>query len=464
MTPHIFRAYDIRGIVGKDFETKESELIGKAFGTLIQKWGGKRVVIGHDNRFTSDELTAYFTEGLLSTGCIVTHVGLSLTPMVHYAVTRYGFDAGVIVTASHNPKEYNGFRFDGQRAFPIFNQDIQEIRKIIEKKSFTRGEGQIRYLEIFEDYLQDITTRIFLQQSLKVVVDCGNGTASKFAPRILHGIGCEVFEIYTNLDGDYPHHTPDPENKLSMQDLAREVIKLKADVGFSYDTDADRFGVVDEKGKIYENDKMLIFLAQDVLQRRPGTTVIYDVKSSYILEQEIRKMGGKPEMIRTGHPYFKKRVLEDPNVLLGGELSSHTFIKDNYYGFDDGPYASCRVAEILSRSGISLSEYFDNIPKTAHTEELRAHCPDEQKFDIVEKLKKDFTQWELILIDGVRVKFSPTAWALIRVSNTMPALSLRFEAENDKKLKEIADIVKSRLQKYPVVDISCLSDLNYETD
>lgn len=456
----IFRAYDIRGIVGKDFQPAEAKLIGQAYGTYLQKLAGGsiRVAIGHDNRFTSDELTAFFTEGLLSTGCEVLHIGLSLTPIVHFTVLNFGLEGGVNITASHNPKEFNGFRLDKKRGLPIYNEEIQKIRRLVETQKFSQGAGKISYQEVFEDYFRAVIMRVNLSRRLKVVVDAGNGTASKFAPRILEGIGCEVIEQHCNLQGEYPYHTPDPERRVNMRDTQARVIAEKADLGIGFDTDGDRLGIVDEKGSFYETDKILIVLARDILRRYPGSQVLFDVKSSYVLENEIKKAGGVPQMIQTGHPYFKMAMEKDQNILLGGELSGHVFIKDNYYGFDDALFAAARILELLSKAPHPFSEFFKDIPKTAHTEELQAPTPDDKKFEIEENLKKDFRAggWDLLETDGLRIKFSETAWALVRASNTSPYLSLRFEAENEDKLREIIEIVEARLQKYPVVDTSCL--------
>lgn len=464
MNPQIFRAYDIRGIYNKDFNREDAQLIGQAFGTYIGERFGPKIVIGHDNRFSSDEINSYLIRGLIASGCEVTDIGLSLTPIVHFSVIKYQFDGGVIVTASHNPKEFNGFRFDGQHAVPIFNEELKKIWQIAASgrvKTVAQNEQKsVRYWNVFEDYLSEFRQRIHLQRKLKIVIDCGNGASSTFAQHVFETIGCEVLPLYCNLDGDFPYHIADPEDKLNMMDGAKIVQREKADLGLAFDTDADRFGVIDEKGQVYENDKILIILAKDLLSRHPGTKVLYDVKSSFVLPQEIKKAGGVPVMIQTGHPYFRDLMRKDPQILLGGEVSSHTFIKDNYYGFDDGLMAAARVCEILSNVNHPFSEFFKEIPKTAHTQELKAPCPDDKKFEVEEKIRQDFIgNWEVITLDGVRVQFSKTAWALIRASNTSPYLSLRFEAENKEKLDEIIEIVTARLEKYPVVDIGCLKNL-----
>lgn len=460
MNPQIFRAYDIRGIYEKDFGNEDAKLLGQAFGTYAREKFGKRIVIGHDNRFSSVPLNDNFVSGLLSCGCEVTDIGLSLTPIIHYSVMEFGFDAGVIVTASHNPKEFNGFRFDGPKARPIYNDQIQKIKEVAENKDFKNGIGVIHYTDMFSRYLKNITDRIHLERPLKIVIDCGNGTSSRFAPEVFEKLGCSIVPLQCNLDGDFPLGTPDPEEKLKLEEGAKLVIKEKADLGLGFDADSDRFGVIDEKGQIYENDKILIFLASAILKKYPKGKVIFDIKSSYVLASEIKKAGGVPQMIQTGHPYFKEAMELDPSIILGAELSGHTFIKDGYFGFDDGLYAGAKVLEILSKSPQSFSSHFSNIPKTYHTEELKAPCPDDKKFEIEEALKKDFrNQWKTLEIDGVRILFSDTAWALVRASNTSPYLSLRFEASSQEKLNEIIDIVEARLQKYPVVDTLCLLTL-----
>ena len=445
--------------------------MGQAFGTYLQKQqlGRKKVILGHDNRFTSDEINAYFTEGLLSTGCDLLDLGLSLTPLVHYAVIKTKADAGVIITGSHNPKEFNGFRFDLKNANPLYGKELLKLKQIAESGEFVRGEAEVAYDdgEIFETYLADIKSRIHLEKPLRLAIDCGNGTASAFAVRLFKQFPCEIFPLYCNLHGDYPYHQPDPGAKINMQGLKEIILKEKLDLGLGFDTDGDRFGVIDEKGNIYENDKTLIVLARDVLKNHPGSKVLFDVKSSYVLANEIKKMGGQPFITRTGHSFFHVAIMENKDIFLGGEVSGHTYIKDNYYGFDDGLYAGARILEILSKADHPYSQFFADVPKTAHTEELKAPCPDDQKFQIVEEIKQKIREeiinshkdWQLIEIDGVRIRFSPTEWALIRASNTTPNLSLRFEAESKDKLKEIVGFVKSRLERYPVVDLSSLYKL-----
>ncbi|MCA9390471.1 phosphomannomutase/phosphoglucomutase [candidate division WWE3 bacterium] len=461
MNEKIFRAYDIRGLIGVDLEPQDALLIGKGFGTYIQhQFDGNRVVVGHDNRYSSPQLNDYFIQGVMSTGCKVTDIGLAITPLVHYAVIKHQFDAGCIITASHNPKEYNGFRFDGPNCHPIYNDALQEIRRIIEQNDFIQGNGDIDYMEIFDMYANDISKRINIQRKLKVVIDCGNGAASEFAPRLYESLGVDVIQQHCVLHGDFPYHTADPEQKINMSDSIMRVGQEKADLAIGFDTDGDRFGIIDENGKMYANDLVLIPLAKDVIRRFPGSKVIFDVKSSYVLAEEIQKAGGEPVMIRTGHPYFRHAMTEDQKILIGGEVSSHTYIRDNYYGFDDGLFAGLRVLELLSQTHEPFSHFYKDVAETFSTEEIRLPVPDDQKFVVVNGVRKSFEHnWEVITIDGVRAKFGERAWALVRASNTSPYITVRFEAESEAKLKEIIEITSSRLQQYPVVDITNLSAL-----
>lgn len=462
--PTIFRAYDIRGIMGQNLDDKVSELVGRAFGSWLvvnSKTAKPRVVVGRDNRFGSDKMGVKLVEGLLACGCQVTDIGLAITPLVHFATINYSSDAGIMVTASHNPKEFNGFRFDLANAIPFYGPQITALKELIEAEKFVTGIGSVTYKEdTFKDYIIDIKSRIKIKKKLKVVIDCGNGASSKFATDLFTQLGLEVEGLFCNLDGDFPYHSPDPEMRINLEDLRHKVVAEKADVGFAFDTDADRFGVADENGNTYENDKIMILLARDVLKNHPGSKVLCDIKSSYVLINEIKKLGGEPLMIKTGHPYFRIYLKDHDDVFLGGELSSHTFIKDNYYGFDDGPYAAARISQILSQTSQTLSQLLADIPHTAHTEEIKINCSDQEKLDIVNSLgSKLFKQgYSISDVDGYRVNVSPTSWFLIRSSNTGPYISLRFEAENKEKLLSLVALAKNNLSVYNNLDLDALGD------
>jgi len=464
LDPNIFRAYDIRGIMGESLDGKVAEAVGKGFGTWLRRSTQSPqplIIVGRDNRFGSDRLSTKLTEGLVSTGCNVIDIGLAVTPLVHFATIKYNTDAGIIVTASHNPKEFNGFRFDLRNAVPFYGEQLLEIKSLAEKEDFEQGIGRVTYKEdVFREYISDVKSRIKISRPLNIVIDCGNGASSKFAVEMFTDLGLKVSDLYCNLDGDFPFHQPDPEMRINMENLRQKVMEEKADAGFAFDTDADRFGICDEKGNTYENDKTMVILARDVLANHPGSEVLCDIKSSYVLLDEVKKGGGLPLMIKTGHPYFRSYMAKHDDCFLGGELSSHTFIKDDYYGYDDGLYAAARICQILSASQKSLSQHFAGIPHTAHTEEVKLPCPDEIKLSVVNSVGNFFFKQGLSVsdVDGYRVTISPNSWFLIRSSNTSPYISLRFEAENREKLLALVYLVKEQLADWESLDVSVLGE------
>lgn len=465
INPLIFRAYDIRGIAMEDAQNKIDltpetvTLIGQGTGTYLQRtYGAKSMLVGRDNRLHSQELQKAFINGVLSTGMNVTNIGLATSPLLYYAVCRYGEDSGVNITASHNPKQYNGVKIVGKNAHSICGEELQKILELIQKGDFEKGQGTLKQkTDIFEDYRQDLKARISLKKPLKVVIDAGNGTAGKFAPALLKTIGCEVIELYCDLDGNYPNHEANPEEEKNMRDLAAAVRENKADLGLGFDGDGDRVGVVDENGKHYSADYLLILLGRELLSSQPKSQIVFDVKVSQILIDEIERLGGIPVMSKTGHSFIESRMHE-LKAPLGGEISGHMFFgKDHYdyYGFDDAFLAACKILEILSKSTKKFSEQFEGLPAMETTPEFKAACPDDKKFKIVEELTKHFTRkHSCITIDGVRVNFGEKAWGAVRCSNTSPNLTLRFEAQGKEKLKEIQKIMIEELKKYPEVNLS----------
>jgi phosphomannomutase/phosphoglucomutase len=466
INPLIFRAYDIRGIAMADEKYPEPDLtnetvhlIGQATGTYLKrKDKAQKMMVGRDNRLHSEELQKAFIDGVLSTGMDVINVGLSTSPLLYYAVCRYGMDSGVNITASHNPKEYNGVKIVRRNSHSVCGDELQTILELIKKKDFETGAGKIsRKNDNFDDYLQDIQKRIKLKRPLKVVVDAGNGTAGKFGPDLLRSIGCEVIELYCDLDGNYPHHEANPEEEKNMRDLAALVQKEKADLGIGFDGDGDRVGIVDEKGKHYSADYLLLLLVRDLLSQKPGSQIVFDVKVSQILIDEITRLGGIPVMSKTGHSFIESRMHE-LQAPLGGEISGHMFFGKeyyNYYGFDDAFFAACKLLEILSNSNKTFSEHFEGLPKMLTTPELKAHCPDDKKFGIVRELTNYFLRLhDCITIDGVRINFGDKAWGAVRCSNTSPNLTLRFEAQNQIKLQEIQALMVQQLKNYPEIDLS----------
>lgn len=460
INPHIFRAYDIRGIAHAtekfpkvDLSPETVEIIGKGTGTYLQKVSGPNIVAGRDNRNHSPVLHDAFMRGLVEVGCNVTDIGLATSPLMYYAVCKYGFDGGVNITASHNPKEYNGIKVVEKNAHSVCGDELQEILKIIEKKDFTKGKGSFTGKEVFDDYKKDIAGLVNLQRHLKVVVDAGNGTAGKFAPELLRAIGCEVIELYCALDGNFPNHEANPEELENMQDLIAKVKEMKADIGLGFDGDGDRVGVVDENGHHYSSDYMLLLLARDLLERKPGSKIVFDVKVTQTLIDDIKKHGGEPVMSKTGHSFIESRM-KQIGAPLAGEVSGHLFFAEDYYGFDDAFLGAAKLLEILAKSDKKFSELFDDVPHTYTTPEFKAHCPDDRKFEIVKELTDYFTsKYDCITIDGVRINFSPTSWGAVRCSNTSPNLTLRFEADSEEKLREIQKIMVEQLKKYPEVSL-----------
>lgn len=449
INPQIFRAYDIRGIAGKDLTEPVVREIGKGYGTYIQNHGGQQVSIGRDVRLSSKPFRDALIEGILSTGCHVIDMGLIPTPLLYFSLFHLPIDGGIMITGSHNPPEYNGFKISrGQQT--LTGEDIQEIRHLIEQQSFRQGKGELSSTDIVTPYLQMVQERIHLKRSLRVVVDAGNGTGGLLAPELLRRLGCQVSELYCEPDGNFPHHHPDPTIAENLADLIREVRAQGADVGVAYDGDADRLGVVDDQGNIVWGDQLMILFARDVLARQPGASIVFDVKCSQNLVQEITKLGGKPVMWMTGHSLIKKKLREE-GAVLGGEMSGHLFFVDGYFGYDDAIYASCRLLEILSHASSSLSTILGDLPRTYSTPELRVECPEEEKFHIVELLKEYFvSRYETITLDGVRINF-PHGWGLIRASNTQPILVLRYEADSPEHLQEIRETIEEKLREFPAV-------------
>ena len=453
LNPTIFRAYDIRGLVGSDLTPDIVKLIGKAYGTYIQDIDGKNIAIGQDNRLSSDQLRQSFIEGVRSTGCNVIDIGICLSPMLYFAVYKWGLNGGVIITGSHNPIEYNGLKMTKREASPIAEEEIQHLKQIIDNKTFVIGEGNLEKKNIKSEYFDFLKKNIKLRRKIKIVVDAGNGTAGIYVPELLRDIGCDVIELYCESDGSFPNHLPDPEMEENLKDLKKSVIDHEADLGLAYDGDGDRFGLVDEKGYHYHADLLLILLARDFLEQHPGEKVLFDVKCSKNVFEDIKANNGVPYLYKTGHSLIKKKMRED-NILLGGEISGHMFFGEDSFVYDDALQASCRLLQILTKYDKKLSGHFDGMQKYYSTPEIKVSCPDEEKFQVVNEVSGHFISEypDSITIDGIRINF-PKGWALVRVSNTNPYLTLRFEAETENELKNIKRIVREKLNEFPSVTI-----------
>jgi phosphomannomutase / phosphoglucomutase len=461
MNKHIFRAYDIRGIAdpldgGKpDLDEETVYLIGKGAGTYLQrKYNTKTIAVGRDNRLTGPLLQSAYMKGLAETGLDVTDIGLAISPLTYWAACQDDFDSATNITASHNPKEYNGIKIVAKNAHSICGDELQKVLKLIEANDFLEGDGEITKKDLRQDYLNDLKSRVNPTRPLKVVVDAGNGTAGIFAPEFLRMIGCEVVEIYCELDGTFPNHEANPEELENMRDLIEKVKEEKADLGIGFDGDGDRIGIVNEKGHLYSSDFMLLLLAKDLLTRVKNPQIVFDVKVSQAIINKMEELGATPIMSKTGHSFIEAKMKE-LDAPLAGEVSGHLFFAENYYGFDDALLAAGKILEILAAADSPLSEQFNDLQETHTTPEFKAHCPDNKKFEITKKLVDHFTAlYDCITLDGVRVHFSDTDWAAVRSSNTSPNLTLRFEASTPEKLKEIQEIMVTELKKYPEVDLS----------
>lgn len=471
--PNIFREYDIRGIAGTEFSKKAldeyerwygkfpgvtitpevAEAIGKAYGTIIRNRGGRNVIVGHEIRPFGEELKLLFIKGVRSTGCSVTDAGVSLTPVIYFSIAKFGFDGGVNVTGSHNVYFFNGFKTMAKDVYPIYGKELQEMRRIVEEERYySDKQGGYQKKEVFEEYKNYFLNHNSLQRPLKIVLDCGNGSAGVFAPELLKKLGCSVVELYTKPDATFPNHVPDPEDPFVMQDLAKSVVKEKADIGIALDADGDRFGVVDERGSFIYADRMLLLLAQDILSRNRGKKIVYDVKCTRLIDKLVPSFGGVPLMHITGHAPIKQTLRNDPEVIFAGEVSGHFYFVEDYFKIDDGLYAAGKLLSLLSRKKMPLSQLFADFPHTVMTPELKLPCSDGAKQKIVGEISKYFSnKYKTITIDGARVLFSATSWGLVRASNTSPYLTVRVEADTEKGVIEIKNILADRLEKYPEV-------------
>jgi phosphomannomutase/phosphoglucomutase len=446
MNPKIFREYDIRAVIGKDLQIHEAREIGRAFAAYTLERGKKRVVVGEDNRLSSAELREEIIAGLREIGCDVYSIGVIPTPVFYFTIYNYKKDAGVMITASHNPPEFNGFKLcDGTDT--LYGDKIQHIYQIIQKGDFPEGKGKLFLLNPVSDYLDVITKGINLGRKLKVVIDAGNGTAGRIASEAFQRLGNEVIELYCEPNGNFPNHLPDPVVADNLKDLIQKVKETNADVGIGLDGDGDRIGVVDEKGNILWGDTLLAIFARQVLKESPRAKIIFEVKCSQALIEDIEFHEGQPIMWKTGHSLIKDKLKKE-NAHLAGEMSGHMYFADRYFGYDDAIYASLRLIEIISNSEKTLSEMVSELPSYCSSPEIRITCEDEVKFQIVDEVKQNFlTQgYKVIDIDGARVVFED-GWGLVRASNTQPALVLRYEAKDQEGLEKIKNKILSEIEK-----------------
>ncbi|NWF51981.1 MAG: phosphomannomutase/phosphoglucomutase [Nitrospirae bacterium] len=457
MNPAIFREYDIRGIWGKDLTEEIVYIIGKAFAVYLKNVTRKekiKISIGRDVRLSSPAIFKSIKKGLIDSGIDIVDIGVCPTPLQYFSLFHLLLDGGIMITGSHNPPEFNGMKLSTGKD-TLYGQKIQEIKKIAEKGNFIKGKGKTESYEIIPEYKRYLMKNFSSFNRMKVVVDAGNGTAGIVAPEIIRELGCEVIELYCEPDGNFPHHHPDPTVMENIKDLIEKVISSGSNIGIGYDGDADRIGIVSDKGEVIWGDRLMVIFARDIIknldskpksQKSKSPIFVGEVKCSQIMYDEIKKIGGNAIMWKAGHSLIKQKMKET-GALLGGEMSGHMFFADRYFGYDDAIYTSLRLLEILSKNGspYSIDRLLSDIPKSISTPEIRIQCPDDIKFKVVERLKENFTDYPLNDIDGIRIHFEE-GWGLIRASNTQPALVLRFEAKDEDSLKKIRELIEGRLK------------------
>ncbi len=466
ISENIFREYDIRGTYGNDLTTETAELIARGYGVYVRGNGLLKdpitVSVGRDVRTSSEPLRDALVKGLTESGINCVDLGVCPTPLQYFSTHTLQVDGGFMITGSHNPPEYNGFKISiGKET--IHGSEIQDLKDVIKKDVLGHAlpefnPGTVAHVDIISRYIKDISGRFSLpaiKRPIKVVLDAGNGTAGPVAPQLLRGLGCDVVELYCEPDGTFPNHHPDPTVPANLAALIERVKAEGADFGVAYDGDADRIGVVDEGGGIIWGDRLMVIFARDILEENPGATIVGEVKCSQVLYDEIAARGGEPVMWKTGHSLIKARMKE-LGAAMAGEMSGHIFFADRYYGFDDAIYASCRLAEILAKKRVkdekfAFSTLLAGLPATHVTPEVRVACPDELKFKVIEKLKgivgegtEEFRVKDIITIDGLRINFDG-GWALVRASNTQPVLVLRIEASTEELLTRAKTFMKETL-------------------
>lgn len=439
----IFRAYDIRGIVGEALTTPVVYHLGRAFAAQAITQETQTVVVGADGRLSSPELKDTLIEGLRDGGVDVVDVGFVATPLLYFAANHTKDQTGVMITGSHNPSNYNGFKMM-IAGNTLANEEIQALKRRILESDYTEGNGSLTQQDIRPAYRKRVTEDVTLKRPLKVVVDSGNGIAGDVAPQLLEQLGCEVIPLYCDVDGNFPNHHPDPGKPKNLIDCIAAVKEHKADVGLAFDGDGDRVGVVTPNGNIIYPDRIMMLFAEDILQRNPGAEIIYDVKCSRLLGEAIRQAGGKPTVWKTGHSLIKRKM-KATGALLAGEMSGHIFFKERWFGFDDGIYSAARLLEILSLRDTCLDTIFASYPEDISTPEINIDVRDDNKFTIVEQMQQQsYPDGDVSLIDGVRVDYAD-GWGLVRASNTTPVLVLRFEAATEEALNRIRDTFQQYL-------------------
>ena len=449
---NIFRGYDIRGIYPSEIDEKVANIIGKGFATLMKEQGNTEIIVGRDVRLSSDSLYEALVDGIISTGMNVVNIGKCMTPMTYFAREILHIKPSIMITASHNPKEYNGFKICAMGRDTIFGQEIQDFRVFLEKEEFatTEEKGIIKDVDIRETYLSYITDRVKLgDKKLRVAIDCGSGAAGLFAREFFKKLGVHEFYIECeDPDGSFPIHHPDPSQEKNMLEFEKFIVEKQCDIGIAFDGDADRIICFDENGKILLGDEFMIVIWRDLIHKYPGAEAILDVKCTQSLYEELEKIGAKPRFVRVGSSYIKDEV-RDHNLIFAGEYAGHIYFNDEYFGFDDSFYAAARVLKILSSTDKKMSELLDGVTKYVGTPETLVRVKDEMKFELVENCKNDFIEkgYKVIDVDGARVIY-PYGWGLVRASNTGPNLTIKAEADNKEDVEKIMKEIQMTIEKY----------------
>ena len=445
---HIFREYDIRGLHQTELSDATAEAVGRAFATTLRREGGLRAALGRDVRPSSERLAAAAERGMLAAGLAVERVGVVPTPALYYAVASRGLDGGMQITGSHNPPEFNGFKM-AKKTLPLYGAEIQAMKQMAETGDYETGSGTWTDRPILDDYRTMLVERCRSPKGLRVVMDCGNGCAGTVVPQVFERMGHTVIPLFAELDGRFPNHLPDPTVPALLVDLRLKVAATGADFGIGFDGDADRIGAITGSGRIVWGDQLLALFARDVLQRVPGAEIVFDVKCSQALIEDITAHGGRPVMWKTGHSLIKQK-LQDSGAPIAGEMSGHMFFSEGFFGFDDALYAAGRLLKYVVATGQTLDALVASLPQYCSTPETRLACDEDQKFAVPQAIKAEFAgKYRVIDIDGARVEFGD-GWGLVRASNTQPVVVVRFEAKTPERLAEIQELMMASLRRLGV--------------
>ncbi len=445
LKPGIFREYDIRGIANEELLDDDVQALGRGLATYLIRHSGHVLCLGRDCRLSGDRLHTALLKGLLASGCTVLDLGVVPTPVLYYAAVHFNANGAIMITGSHNPPEYNGFKTVCGSG-TLHGEAIQDVYKLIAANDFEAGQGSVRETDAVTPYVDEIAKQFQFDRKVKVVFDAGNGTAGPVVHRLLKKLNVEAEELFFEMDGSFPNHHPDPTVLSNLKALKKAVREEKANLGIAFDGDSDRIGAVDENGDVVYGDMLLLIFGREILSRKPGSTFIGEVKCSQIMYDKLRELGGNPIMYKTGHSLIKAKMKEE-HAELAGEMSGHMFFADRYYGFDDAIYSACRLLEIVATSGKPLSHQLKGIPKLVSTPELRIDCPDDVKFKVIAKVADIVKRKHKVVdVDGVRVPFGE-GWGLVRASNTQPVLVMRFEASSPELLKQYQQELESNVEQ-----------------